>query len=262
MALGFKKLFGGGSKDEPEPNGPCLEEEGKPTLRLPEHPEEVIERVHRLTKDSMTRDRYTSYIGALYEVVVRGDVSPGIVCDLVNGISCPHKLLRDEAGEQLMQLAHYYPEVAGEFQRIMEQEGEAVRLNLVKAVFKVMPPRTIAINLLFNGLRDQAERVRYFSVDRIRACQLRELLPQLHEQRRVEPNLKMQRFIDFNCAMMTDGFYVEEKDSGDYLVSAALGGGGVLSATVPIDEYSPAKVQETLERLRTNWARLQGKKKD
>lgn len=262
MALGFKKLFGGGSKNEPEPAGPCLQDDDKPTLRLPKYPEEVLERVHKLTKDQHTRDRYTAYVASLYELIVRGDTSPGNICGLVNGISCSHKLLRDEAGEQLLKLSHYYREVRDELQRIMEQEGEVIRLNLIKAMLKVMPPRPVAINLLFSGVQDPAERVRYFAVDRIRACHIRELLPQLQEQRKVEPDEKMQRFIDFNCALMTDGFYVEEKDSGDCLVSVSLGGGGVSSATVPADEYSAAKVQETLERLRTNWARLQGKKKD
>lgn len=261
MALGLRKLFGGGSEEEPEPSGPRLEEEGKPTIRLPENPEEVIARVHKLTKDAAARERYTSYISSLYELVARGDTSPGNICGLVNGIACPHKLLRDEAGEMLMNLSHHFTEVQDEFQRIMEQEGESVRLNLIKAIFKVMPPRSVAVNLLVLGLRDSAERVRYFAVDRIRACDIRELLPQLQNQRKMEPDPKMQRFIDFNCALVTDGFYVEEKDSGDYLVSVSLGGGGVSSSTVPAEDYSPAKVQETLERLRTNWKRIQGEQK-
>jgi hypothetical protein len=255
---GLMKLFGGGDAgDDPGPSGPFLEAEGKPTVRLGIDPNREIERVNKLTKDSRVRQNYISYISSLYELVARGDTGPGNICGLVNGLACNHKLLRDEAGSTLMKLAHHFPEVGAEFVRIMEQEGEDVRLNLIKAIFKDMPPRSVAVGLLQRGLADPAERVRYFSVDRIRSCEIRELVPQLLEQRKVEMETKMQRFIDFNIALLVDGFYVEQKpDSGDYLISVSLGGGGVSSATVAADDYSPAAVQQALERLRAEWNRL------
>ncbi len=236
-----------------------MEAEGKPSVRLAIDPDREIARVKKLTKDAQARESYISYISALYELVARGDTSPGNIGGLVNGFACKHKLLRDEAGSTLMKLSHHFPEVGGEFFRIMEQEGEEVRLNLIKSIFHDMPPRPTTVGLLQRALTDPGNRVRYFAVDRIRTCEIRELVPQLLEQRKAEVETKMQRFIDFNVALMVDGFYVEQKPgTGDHMVSVSLGGGGVSSASVAAADYCPAAVQQTLERLRANWNRLKG----
>lgn len=257
----LKKLFGGGddSGDKSGPVGPTLEAEGKPTVRLPIDPNSEIARVQKLTKDPQVRESYITYISSLYELVARGDTSPGNVCGLVNGLACNHKLLRDEAGSTLMRLSHHFSEMCDEFFRIMEQEPEGTRLNLIKAIFKDRPPRDVTVNLLQRGLADAAERVRYFAVDRVRHCEIRELVIVLQQQRNVEIEAKMQRFIDFNVALLVDGFFVEQKpDSGDYLVSVSLGGGGVSSLSVAEEDYSPAAVQKALEKLRAEWKSIQG----
>jgi len=260
----LKRFFGAGGdpKKESAPEGPTLRAEGKPTVSLPIDPNTEIERVKRLTRDPQVREGYITYIASLYELVAKGDTSPGNICGLVNGLACNHKLLRDQAGATLMRLSHHFPEVCDEFFRIMEQEPEGTRLNLIKAIFKDRPPRDVTVRLLQCGLADPAERVRYFAVDRIRYCEIRELVPILQQQRNVEIEPKMQRFIDFNIALLVDGFYVEQKpDSGDYLVSVSLGGGGVSSLTVAEADYSPAAVQRALEKLRAEWKSIEGEEK-
>lgn len=262
MALdGLKRLFGGGS-DEGNPSeqgGHLLAEDGKPTLRLPADPHSEIARAEKLTRDTVARGHYIAFISSIYELVLRNDDSPANICDLTRGLSCSHKKLRDQAGEWLMQVTHYFEAARHELLRVMEQEGEESRLQLIKAVWKNTPPRSTTIALLQLGLADPCERVRYFAVDRIRACDIRELIPQLEEQRQLETEPKIQRFIDFTTALMEDGFYVEQKpDSEDYLVSVNIGSGGVSSKTIPADEYSPTTVQQALEQLRSNWKRIKG----
>ncbi len=266
MALDvLKRLFGGGSDegDESEKDVHVLTEEGKPTLRLPADPQREITRVEKLTSDPVAREHYIAFISSLYELVVRNDDSPANICDLTRGLACSHKKLRDQAGEWLMRVTHYFEAARHEMFRVMEQEGEESRLQLIKAIWKNMPPRSTTIALLQQGLADPCERVRYVAVDRIRACDIRELLPQLEEQRQMETEPKIQRFIDFTTALMEDGFYVEQKpDSEDYLVSVNIGSGGVSSRSIPADEYSPAAVQHALEQLRSNWNLIKDGKKE
>jgi len=258
---GLKRLFGGGTDDEEESahDGLCLAEEGKPMLKLPSDPQSEIARAEKLTKDPEARESYIAFISSIYELVVRNDDSPANICDLTRGLSCSHKKLRDQSGTWLMQVSHYFEAARHEMVRVMEQEGEETRLQLVKAIWKNTPPRSTTIALLQHALADACERVRYFAVDRIRACDVRELIPQLQEQRQLETEPKIQRFIDFNIALMEDGFYVEQKpDSQDHLVSANIGSGGISSKTIPADEYSPQAVQRALEQLRSNWNRIKG----
>lgn len=253
-------LFGGSDDKGRTAKGPRLSAPDKPTVTVSDDAEAEIREAQKLTRDVPTRTAFAGFIRAVHALVEKRDASPPNLAALVAGLDCRHKALREGAGEQIMRLSHHFPAIERQLLGIVEGDLRERRLAVIQSIWRVTPPRDTAVTLLRKGLIDREERVRYFAVDRIRTGEFRELLPEMKELRQRETDARLRRFIDFNVGLIETGFYVEENAvTGDRVITVALGKGGLSSKSIPAAEYSPEKVKEVLEKLRSDWRRLQGK---
>jgi hypothetical protein len=236
-------------------------EEGKPKIELPADVEAEIARITNYTRSDLIRAQSEAVIRAIYEIVQTRQIDKANLSSLLRGFESKYKFVWEDAGRRLMQLSHYFPEVRDELFRIINTEIAELRLKLVKAIWKAVPPRSLMLTILRRGLVDEDREVRHFSVDRVRAQNCAELVDDLHALRARETDSKSARFIDFTLALMNDGFFVEEQaESGDYMLTVALGVGGTASQTIPKEDYGPTAVQATLTELRAKWEKISGER--
>jgi hypothetical protein len=210
-------------EDEPEEDQGAPQEEERPGFDLEwtrrwvqSHPriKEEERRIIFVAMDSFEALK-------LAKAITREQLEPIVVA-----ARCPCRAAWDVGGRLLAELAQTNKAAQEAFRELVTSRKASERLHAVVSLSARMPVALLQ-ELLSQTVNDRSRRVRQWTAEMCISLSLREMVPELLRRAEAEPDIEVKRELEFNAALIRDGYLVERKEGGRLCLNIRLRGGGL-----------------------------------
>lgn len=177
-------------------------------------------------------------------------VTSQLLAPLVEAVCSERRSLMECAACFLSELTGRYEAAREAVQRMARDTRSEVRLGAILCLGKVTP-RTLALGVVREGLRDSIARVRGKAADWAGRLRLHELLPDLEAAEAGEYDAKVKAIIELSSKLLRDGRLIEPQPDGAFAV-VAYSRNGITSRVVPRRELRRRGLDAIVEELAEN----------
>ncbi|HEY7425636.1 MAG TPA: hypothetical protein VH682_15500 [Gemmataceae bacterium] len=224
--------------DEPEDEQGSSQEEEKPGIDL-EGTRNWVQS-HPRIKDEEGRVIFTAMdsFEALKQakVISREKLEP-----IIAAARCPRRAAWDVGGRLLAELAQTNQAAQEAFRELVASRKASERLQAVLSLSARMPVALLQ-ELLSQTVNDRSKRVRQWTAEQCNMLNLREIVPELLRRAETEPDPDVKRGLEFNAALIRDGYRVEIKEGGRLRLYIRLRDGGLTSQDISQKDVKRGRV--------------------
>lgn len=161
------------------------------------------------SKKPEIRKVYSDLIDCTYKIVSSVKVGSGDIDLFRNAFLSNTKLIREKAGEKIIQFSHYFPEFTKLLDELAYDKRAAIRLRVIQSYWRDLPPQEQSFQILTSGLKDTSLKVREFAIGRIMHFNLVEFLPLLKTSLETETDTITREFVQYAVSLLEKGYYMK-----------------------------------------------------
>jgi hypothetical protein len=154
------------------------------------------------------------------------EVSRDQLGPIVAAIRCPWEAAWDVRGDLLAELAWKHRAAQDAFRELVASRKALERFRAVLSLSARMP-KSLLLELLSHTVNDRSKRVRQWTAEVCGRLMLQEMIPKLLERAQAEPDPEVKRSMEFNAALIRDGYAVERKEESRLYLYIRLPDGGL-----------------------------------
>jgi hypothetical protein len=228
--------------DDPYVDDPAeddeTEEEETPGVDL-ERMRKWVDENPRIKKEE--RRVILSAINSFEQLQQARNLSPAQLTPIVAAARCRLQGAWDIGGRLLAALAVTQSAAQDAFRELVASPKANERLQAVLSLSARMPTALLE-ELLRKTVDDQSKRVRLWTAEHSNSLLLRQMVPRLLERAKVEREPDVKRSLEFNAALIQDGYFVEPEANGQFCLYIRLREGGLTAEDITQKDIDRGRV--------------------
>lgn len=160
---------------------------------------------------------------------------------IIEAARCPSRAVWGVGGQLLAKLAQTNEAAQEAFRELVASPKASERLQAVCSLSARMPVALLH-DLLRQTVNDRSKRVRQWTAEMCNTLGLREMVPELLQRAKAEPDPDVKRGLEFNAALIRDGYVVETREGDRLCLSFRLRDGGLTWLDISQNDVNGGRV--------------------
>jgi hypothetical protein len=191
---------------------PRLSEKNKPDIFLLDSKDREIAHYFTQIKKDEAKSELIDLISCIYEIVEKHQFNKENSEVITRMIASKYKMIYEMAGRRLVQLSHYFEMAENLLLSLSKSKKSNIRLRIIQSIWTEAPKRSVMLEIIENGLKDNNSNVRIFSAERAVLWDTIELFSDFEIAINSEKDLKVLKNLEINYNLLLHGYYLDIND--------------------------------------------------
>lgn len=171
---------------------------------------------------------FRAAVGAADDALRKGELTPEALATVVAAARSPVAAIGENLAKSLGALAESFEPARDAIRELARDAHQQARINALTAAACDVPA-SLKEEVVCLALRDESTRLRELAASRICEWGFTHLLPQIDAAIAREPSASTRGSLEFNRALLVDGYHVRQTGAGQVWVTFRVSGGSFVS---------------------------------